>query len=353
MRSRLVALGVTLGMCALLATGCASDPKSVASDLDVSPDQSTLVEGAKKEGKLVWYTGATTEEAAGILAKFKEKYPFIDVSEYYASTAGKILAKLQAEHDANKVQADVVENGDIGGFAQMKEKSWLAEFKSGEMASYEPYAKDEGFWTAWLQTAIVMGYDSTALKGDEIPDSWTDLADPRFKDRIGFQDETSGYQYTQWYVLRNVLGDDFWPSVGDNDPVILGGNPDIIQSVLRGELLLGGQTWSNLAAKFGADTPYTAVFPKEGVPTAVRPVAVLEAAPHPYAARLFVDWLISEEGQTAMLNVVGDYSARSGMPSPEGLPSLSNVQLLPIDNVEDFTTTREQFVQEWRQMTTN
>ncbi|MEO3430890.1 extracellular solute-binding protein [Pelagibius sp. CAU 1746] len=315
-------------------------------------DRSQLIEGARKEGKLVWYTGAPDGLASRMLSVFNEKYPFIDVSEYYSSTAGRVMSKLQAEIEAGRKVADVFHTGDMGTVLTLHSQGDIAPFVTPEQDNYGDLYKEPGIWTGWRITTLNMGYNGTRIKAEDAPDSWTALTEPRFSGKLGFQDSTSGLQHLQWYILRQHMGKDFWKQVAQNEPVIYGGNVAIVEAVLRGELHLAGETTSYFIWKYtqSKKTPFKGVWPVEGVPLGVQPISVLKDAPHPNAARLFVDWVLSQEGQRVMVEAIGDYSARDDVDPPQGSPKLSALKTLLPDSYEGLLNSKEEFIEEWKML---
>lgn len=313
-------------------------------------DREALIEGARKEGKLVWYTGAPDDLASRMLSRFSEKYPFIDVSEYYTSTAGQVMSKLQAEIAAGRKVADVFHTGDMGTVLTLNQQGHIAEFVTPEQDHYGDAYKDPGIWTGWRISTLNMGYSKARLKDEEAPKSWSAATDPKYKGKIGFQDSTSGLQHLQWYVLKSTMGDDFWQKVAQNDPVIYGGNVAIVEAVLRGELLLAGETTSYFVWGYTQKkkTPFQGVWPEEGVPIGVQPISVLKDAPHPNAARLFVDWVLSPEGQQVMVDSIGDYSARDDVAPPSGSPRLADLKKLLPDSYEKLLESKTAFIEEWK-----
>lgn len=315
-------------------------------------DRDALVEGARKEGKLVWYTGAPDDLASRMLSAFNKKYPFIDVSEYYTSTAGQVLSKLQAEIAAGRKIADVFHTGDMGTVLTLHGQGRIATYVTPEQDAYADAYKDPGIWTGWRISTLNMGYSKTRIKDEDAPDSWTALTDPKYKGKVGFQDSTSGLQHLQWYILKQTMGDDFWPKVAENNPVIYGGNVAIVEAVLRGELHLAGETTSYFVWGYTQKkkTPFQGVWPQEGVPIGVQPISVLNDAPHPNAARLFVDWVLSREGQQVMVDSIGDYSARADVDPPQGSPKLADLKQLLPDSYENLLESKSAFIEEWKML---
>jgi iron(III) transport system substrate-binding protein len=312
-------------------------------------DRNKLIEGAKKEGKLVFYTVSQDQATTEILARFHAKYPFVDVGEFFRSTSGKVAARLKTELEAKNPVADVFSNSNIGTFLELKKASALAQFYTPEMDAYDAKFKDAGYWTIWSVHTIVIGYNRDVLKKEDLPTSWAAFFDPKFKGKIGFEDLTSASQHMQWYMLREVMGKDFWKKVAENRPRVFSGTVPMVEAVLRNDVELAGQAYGYYAVNFAKEgAPFEAIYPKEGVPLSSLPVSVLASAPHPNAARLFVDWLLSPEGQKAMVDTIGDYSVRPGTPKPPVGPDFKDVKVLVPESPEKFLATQQEFTAEWR-----
>lgn len=331
---------------AILATGLA--PAAFAQTVD----HNALVEAARKEGKVVIYTTGQQDLTARIMAEFKKKYPFLDVSEFYRNSAGRIYARLQAEIDAKQPTADVFASSSIATFLELKAGKRLAQFVTPEQKAYPATYQDPGYWTVWQAQPLLLAYDESKLAPADRPDSWQALMDPKFRGKVGFEDATSGTQFTQWALLRQALGNNFWAKLRDNQPKTYPGTTPIIEGVLRGELALGADIGSYQFVNYGKQgAPLKAIYPKEGVPVSLLPIAVLADAPHPAAGRLLVDWLLSAEGQRVVVDIIGNYSPREDVAAPSGAPAYAGLKKILPDSFEKFVAAQDDFVDEWKRLT--
>jgi len=320
---------------------------AVANDLAAQAfDRNKLIEGAKSEGALVLYTGLSPVSATKVLQAFNKKYPFIDVSNYYAAAAGRLQARMQAEKSAGKSVADVLHNGNIVQFHTLE--SEFAQFNTPEQNAFGDNVKKAGIWTAYQVTPLVIAYNSNNLSKDRFPASWNDLANPEWRGKLGLQGSNSGFMFIAWQALRDVLGKDYWAKVATNKPVFFSSSQPLMEGLLRGELLLNGNAGSYYVWQYGVrdGAPIKGHVPKEGVPVALSPMAVLKDAPHPNGARLFVDWALSAEGQNAMVSILGSYSGRKDVPAPKEAQPLDTIKLL-VPNVSDLIQNRNEFKAEW------
>jgi len=311
-------------------------------------DRNALIEGAKKEGKLVWYSAAPEQIVTAMLKNFSEKYPFIDVSEYFRQSAGRLQARWDAERDAGKFIPDVLHSGDIS--IVLTHRQHFDEFYTPEQDSYAGKYKDPGVWTCWRMTTLGLAVNPNKIPG--APDTWWVMADPKYAGKVGFQDSNAGMQMLSWLILRETLGEGFWEKVIENKPKLFTSTTPLAEAVLREEIWINGNATSymNYTFEYKDKAPYKGIFPKEGVPISISPIMVVKNAPHPNAARLFVDWVLSKEGQTVMVRAYGDYSAREDVEPPAGAPALTNIKTLTIPSIQKLLDSRETFINEWKKI---
>jgi iron(III) transport system substrate-binding protein len=310
-------------------------------------DRGRLIDAARKEGQMVFYSTIPEQQNNEILAKFQEKYPFIKTSSYRA-TSGRLAARLDAEIAAGKVLGDTLQMGAFGRFLDYANAGQLDRFVTPEMDAYGPQAKDHGLWTLFRVSPILMAYDSKRTTGDAIPTSWEDLTNPKYKGRIVLLDATSGGQQAHWYALRQHLGPDYWKRVAANGAVAMPGVNRAMDAVLAREFDLAGHVYGyTVIAYQKSGAPVKHVLPKEGVPIMISPIAVLKGGPNPNAGRLFVDWILSAEGQAAIVRIMNDYSLRPDAPAPEGLPPYKDLKVLAPDSWAKVAASEKAFGEEW------
>lgn len=298
-----------------------------------------VIEGARKEGKLALATSASASSFTKFLQAFQAKYPFLDVSSgLYAAPTGRVLARVDAEIKANNVTMDVLHVANQASYLEMARKGQLLNYRSTEYAAYPDDAHDGGYWAAARVIGVIMAYNKNILSPDKAPKSWTDLLKPEFKGKkILVQNAAAGTMLNQVYLLEKNLGLDFLKKLAAQEVVVMATTGQLIDSLVRGDALVGGTVdhWRAFepdAVKAGI----TAIYPTEGMPLAVTPVAILKAAPHPNAAKLFVDYMLSHEGQTLLnTEIFGTYSLRKGVTPPAGQRPLDQTRpLLPKDNAD-------------------
>jgi iron(III) transport system substrate-binding protein len=339
---------VLIAVLALVAAA-SGDSATAADEADFN--LADLIAGAKEEGKMVWYGGVATPDAVGILAAFQEAYPFIDVDEFYAANQARITSRILAEDKASVAVADVFAGGNtVLGFI-LKKQGLVAKFESPVMDAYPSDLKDAGFWTVYKRSPLIISYNPELVSDADAPQLWADLKDPAYKGKLNYQTSASGFQHIQWYLLKQEFGDNFWPEIMANEPIFTSAQ-GALQAVLTGTEPVAGMMGSYyVATQKESGAPITALFPVDGVPVADSSIGILVDAPHPNAARLFVHWILSPEGQEAIVPILRDYPALPTAKGPviPGYPeSLAELpKVLNVTDHADFAISSTNFVTEW------
>jgi iron(III) transport system substrate-binding protein len=315
----------------LLASGLALPARRATAQ-----EQAALVEGAKKEGMLAFATSVSAAGFPKFMDAFKAKYPFLDVSSgYYSAPTGRVLARVSAEMSAGNLSFDVLHIANLVPYLEMAESGQLLPYHSPELAAYPEDAHGGDYWTTARVIGVIMAYNKNVLPPEQAPKSWTDMLRPEFKGRkLIIQDAAAGTAFNQMYVLETLLGPDFMRKWGAQQPVVVATSAQLIDLLVRGEALVGAtvdhfRAFEPDAVKAGI----VGVYPAEGMPLALAPIAILKGAPHPNAAKLFIDFTLSREGNTLLAHdIFGVYSYRKDVPPPEGQRPLADTKpLLPRD----------------------
>ena len=257
--------------------------------------------GMAQEGKLLLYTSQPNTDAQQTLDAFKQKYPKVDAS-FVRDGTPRILAKLRAEFEAGQPQPDVLLIADSLSMEALKREDRLAALPDADIAAYAPGIHDsQKYWfgTKLITTGIIYN-----TKGAFKPSSWADLLSPAVKGQAIMPSPlTSGAALIHVMTLSANLprGWDYFEALRVNGMQVGGGNGDILKSVAGGEKLFGMVVDFLPIREKLKGAPVEFVFPGEGVSAVSEPVAVLKTAKNPAAAKAFVDFLLSAEGQAVAL----------------------------------------------------
>ena len=305
-----------------------------------------VVEAARHEGVLAMADSAPGENFQKFMAAFAAKYPFLDLAGgFYSGPTGRVLARVNAEIDAKRLTFDVMLAANTAAWIEMTDQGRIARYDSPEYAAFPAGAKMDGYWAAAQAIGVIPVFNRNVLPLSEAPHSWLDLLQPRFADRkLAIQNSAAGTQFNWNYLLERKLGADFIRRFAAQHPVVMATGAQMTDAIDRGEVLVGAALdhWRAFTPE-AAQAGLVAVIPDEGVPFTLAPVGMLAGAPHPNAAKLFIDFILSQEGQRLLdTELYGMYSMRSDVPPPAGQKPLADIHpLLPTDQQDYVQASRD------------
>ncbi|RDJ22421.1 extracellular solute-binding protein [Bosea caraganae] len=303
-----------------------------------------LIEAARKEGKLTLYTTNWVENEQELIKAFNAKYPDI-VVDVIRATGGQMFTRVQAEGATGRLEADVVDlDGRVSatGLADL-----FADYAPPNAADYAPSDVVAGkFWPRSVY-GWAIGYNSALLNNP--PNSWKALAEGPYKDVSGHVQVTAGA--SGWVLAlfqRKEVGEDFWAKLAANKPKIYASSPQLSSALVRGEIQIAPVLTNGLIPNGRKGAPVAAVLPSEGVPVLVAAAGISRTAPHPNAARLFLNWALSAEGQALWVETQGGFSVRKGAPLPAGVAP-GAIKLWQPDDAES-DALRPKGLDEWAKL---
>ncbi|TAJ86999.1 extracellular solute-binding protein [bacterium] len=293
---------LTAGLLSLPVPGygaAASKPKTVAEiALYQGPDrEQLLIEGAKKEGGVTFYT-SNTWMAGAVAQAFEKKYPFVKVL-VWRSDSKDLLKRVMEEYAAGRFIADVLETSPEY-IALLHRDGLLQEHYSPEMAFYDDDVKTKGkngvlYWPN-REIYISLGFNTKLIPTAEAPKSLKDLLDPKWKGKMSIAGTTTGVQWVGNSL--EVMGREFLEKMGQQEVSVQNMSGAALAGlVATGEVPLSPTIFdSNIstAKQKGAPVEWR---PLEPVIAAVGQSGLPKQVPHPHAALLFLDYIHSKEGQ--------------------------------------------------------
>jgi iron(III) transport system substrate-binding protein len=296
--------GAMLGSLAL--KGCSSNANSSGSSGAVNAssatpiDEASLHEAAKQEGKLVYYMSYYNQEIlTQIGAAFKEKYPGIEF-EGTRKISGPLFQQLSQEMQAGIKNCDVYSTGDIGHTLKLKAGQKLLPYKPigveairSDFQNLDP----ENFFQAGSVLPVVIGYNTEQLKAAEAPKKWADLTQPKFKDKISIGSGTVSAQVQNWAIVMDEKygWDQYFSSFNKLNPKLGRSINDAVSDIVSGERAIGIVPLGQILTHKAKGNPVEAVYPEEGAVIVIGTTGILQEAPHPNAAKLFMNFLMSKE----------------------------------------------------------
>lgn len=279
-------------------------------------DDARLVElkkGVEKEGKLVLYTVFAYDDAMYVVENFRKKYPFLKV-ELHRATNEQLFNRVSAEQKAKMYNADVI-TGKGTNLYLMRKMGFLSRYDSPERKFFTEGVKDkDGYWTTMFNTVLSAVYNTHMVVQREIPVTYQDLLKPQWKGRIGFNVNNVTWLEVVMKIMGNEEGIKYLESLAQQKPILRAGATLNIMLTAAGEFPLAVSVGVHLVEKQkakGAPVEWARLKPYYGDLNAI---SMASNAPHPNAAKLFIDYVLSEEGQEVMVKL-GNIPARKGSKS--------------------------------------
>ena len=257
--------------------------------------QARLVEGAKKEGSVVIYTSLATTESVPLTQAFEKKYGI--KTELWRALSDKVVQRTITEAQARKNSVDIVETN--GPELEMITREKLfSEFYSPYVADLPPYALPaHRQWVSDRMNFFVVAFNTNKVKREEIPKTYEGFLDPKWKGRIGIEATDS-----EWLAaLVKLWGEDkgmaFFRKLAEMKPDMRKGHVLLAELVAAGEIQVGLTVYNANAESMKRRGGPIEWLPVEPVVARPQGIGIAKNAPHPHAALLFADFVISPEGQ--------------------------------------------------------
>ncbi|MEO6960026.1 MAG: extracellular solute-binding protein [Burkholderiaceae bacterium] len=308
---------------------------------------------ARKEGPVVIWHADQEADVVEFLKVFTKKTGIQTVQQRLLP--GAALPKLLTELRMGATDVDVYDTSDAGLMEQLRKQGHLLRYESPELAAYAPQYKSNpvGFWAAYYINIGTIMYDPRYVQPDTAPKTWLDLLDPRWKGQVGFQNASAGTQYTWWYLLKDILPKDYWDHLAAQKPRAYSSSTQIVTDMHNGNLKIGGKVSSFQYVKSKRlKQPIEIVFPPEGAPAQSQVVGIIGPTKRPNAAKAYVNFLLSQEGQQSWNQIQGSPSARTDVDYP-GQPDMSKAKIIVPTDMDDYalTTNHAEFVKLWNKIT--
>jgi len=289
-----------------------------------------LVDKAKAEGEVVWYSTLPLPETQAWAALFTKKYG-IKINLFRAG-ATAMTQKLQTEIPAGRWGFDVVMNR-ASNLELYRRKNWLQKMNYPERSRFlDGFMDPDDYWAAYYIQFWSVAYNTNMIKSNELPKSYEDLANAKWKDKLTMDEQDVDLYATWLKLMGRERGREWFKKLVANGLRPRRGHTMEAQLVSAGEFALGISAYAsvieNIRAK-GAPIDWVAFEP---VPVNVLAWGIGARPPHPNAARLFLYWGLSAEGLKAMNEISDRVPARRDVPiKNKRLERMMQAKLAPVD----------------------
>jgi len=312
---------------AVLSTAASAAPTPTA----ITPQ---LVDAAKKEGKVIFYTSIELQTAEKIGRAFEAAYPDISV-QVERNGCERLFQRLAEERGSDIRVADAIECSDTTALLYWKRQGWLAPFVPTDVAEKWPADQrdPDGYFATERFTLSPIMYNTKLVKTEDAPKSYADLLDKKWTGKIvkahpGY----SGTIMTVTFELSRDLGWDYLKKLGQQRVMQVQSAAEPPKKVAQGERPIGvdGGEYFVLQIR-DQGGPIEPVYPSEGTPSIPGGAGVIVDAPHPNAARLFISWLLSRGGQQLLVDAAWLRSVDPDVKLKAGMKPLSEIKVLKAD----------------------
>jgi iron(III) transport system substrate-binding protein len=309
-----------------------------------SPVTPALIEAARKEGRVSFYTALELSTSERLARAFEAKYPGIAV-RVERSGAERNFQRIGQEQSSGIHAVDVVCSTDPAHFIDWRRNDWGAPFMPEDVAKHFPaeHVDPDGMHAvlcAWLEA---IGYNTNLVARADAPKSYADLLDPKWRGKlVKAHPSYSGAILTATFLLVRDLGWSFFEKLAQQKVMQVQSAADPPKKIMVGEraVMADGNDY-NLVLFKDQGQPVEIVFASEGSPLITVPSGIFKSAPNPNAARLLQSFLFSVEAQQLFLDGFAHRSFHALVKEKPGRTPLSAVKLLKADPASVLAQTEQ------------
>jgi iron(III) transport system substrate-binding protein len=341
-----------LGSSAFLALG--SGQKTLAQGAPaMTPHEKELYEAARKEGgELNWYTAHSDDITAQALGRsFESAYPGLKVN-VLRTTAQVAYQRVSQEIKASAIQCDVLSSTDLGHSVELKAKGALEKYTPENSSKvfdlYKGYDPD-GTYFVTSAGLIGIGYNTAKVKAADAPRNWTDLLDAKWNNNIALgHPGFSGYVGTWALTLRNQYGWEYFEKLAKNNPRVGRSINDTVTMLNAGESAVAGSgPVGTLLDSLQKGNPLAMVYPTDGSVLIIAPSSIMKGCKHPNAARLFMEFLMSESASQIWVEHFNE-SIRPEVSAVKGAVPAKDLKIIR-PSVAEITKGVPEVIKQWRE----
>lgn len=301
----------------------------IYSGLSYAESSKDLYPLAKKEGVVSFAGNLEAEMMAPLIKAFEEKYPGVPV-KYLRKSTGPLLSLVETERMANKISFDVVMLSDESHFLALHDKGYWQKYKVENWDEIDKKFKEpEGYFITMNVSAMVGGYNPLKIKPSEAPKNYRDFLNPKFKNMMS--SSSPGRGGSGMSAVLNVLhnyGWDYVYKLKANGNMCVRGHGSVVRMLVSGERPIAWEISAYRALEQNKKgSPLNVIwFQEEGLPIYLNDMGIPDKAPHPNAAKLLANFLVSREGQELMVKHVNRWSILDIDAVPYGCKPLSQTK---------------------------
>ena len=315
----------------------------------VAPQASSaLLDAARKEGEVSWYTSLQPPELNEDLGKQFNERTGVKVNVTRIGSE-RLFQRYLQELSSGVNIADVLHTSDEANFLQLKRRGLLTAHRPPGTESFAAGDVDsDDMYLTFRKSLYAMAYNTKQLSAADAPASWSDLTDSKWKGKIVHGHPSySGGVTTGMVALVKLLGWEYFEALGKLEVMIVQASSDTTQTVASGERAVAiGSSEYTVTQRKQAGEPIEVIYPEQGAPLLVSPIGIVSNAPHPNAAKLLMDFLMSQPAQQQLIDKGGLYAAHPSTTLRSDQKPLTQLKLLmvnPSDTLDQADDIRKRF----------
>jgi iron(III) transport system substrate-binding protein len=302
-------------------------PALVSPGFSATAANEALIDAARREGGLVYYASMNLSEANAIIGEFEKRYPFIKV-KLNRTGSEKLLAKVMTEYRTKKLPADVIQTVEFS-MHLFRRAGVLSQYVPPANLQYPNEFKEEGFWTTVYYNPYVIAYNTKLVPRPMAPKRYDDLLDPKWKGKMMMDGTKADWFAGVLQIMGQERGLKYMRDLAKQQPSPREGHELLAQLVAAGEGLMDVNIPISSVERMkerGAPIDWTAV---GAAPAIMVGIGLSSQAAHPNAAKLYLDFALSREGQR-LIRTPGRLVARSDLAS-EQADLVKEVKIVPVN----------------------
>lgn len=287
-----------------------------------------------RRGTVTIYISLATSAVNKLLEALKPHFPNLDI-QYVRAGSVETVKRFAAERQAGRIGTDLIHGADPGGFDYFGEKHWLdgqlvdgtdlSQFRDGF------YDKNAG-WVAMRATGIALMYNTDLLKKEDLPKTWKELADPKWKGKVAIADPNrAGSSFTHLYAMWKLYGEDYLKAFAKNDVFVAGDGSATRDAVANGERELAPVSEYDVFSLKEKGKPVDVIWVDDGTIMVPAPLALVKDSPNNGNGLALGKYLLSQEGQQLIADTVNTWSPRKDVKAPDGKPALDAIKTVTFD----------------------
>jgi iron(III) transport system substrate-binding protein len=292
-------------------TACGSSAVGTTARVEPAQQPQALLAQAKQEGKVVWYTTFADSDVNDMISAFQKAYPGIKV-EALRLSADQLPSRLVTEQRGRKYNADVI-SADCEPVYQLIKVGTLTPYQVPQKPPLPAQLKNlpPGYGNAVYILTSAIAYNPQAVKAQhlQVPTSIEDLTKPAWKGRFSIDPSAINWYESLISAMGHTKALDLVKKLGDNSPRLVESHTQSLTEVQAGEPLASVNAYAYKAAALAKKTPGRMAFSNtDPEPTAAALAEIAKNAPHQAAAKLFMDWIMSSQGQASVVGITNHTS---------------------------------------------